>query len=398
MSKSHCNNSKAFLLFYLGLLSAFGPFVMDMYLPSLPSMTGYFHTSASAVQWGLTSCMAGLAIGQLVFGMLSDAYGRRRPLLVALCLFLLSTAGCLYAGTIRQFVVFRFVQGLAGAGGVVLSRSVAADRYSARELAAVLAIVGSINGVATVAAPVAGGLLDAVAGWRGIFWFLFALGLLLVGATCRFRETLSPSCRKPWCIQEVRTGFLSVLRNRAYVSNVLQYGLSMALLFTYISSAPFIMQRHFHLSPLTFGLFFGVNALAMVGATGFSARFAHMARALHVASRGQFLFGLALCVALAVGCPFWVYELLVFGLLAAVGLGFTASNALAMDSERGSAGVASALLGAAGFVGGVVVTPLVGLGDILMTTGLLLVALSMASWILLRRAARSWAFPTVVGH
>ena len=103
-------------------------------------------------------------------------------------------------------------------------------------------------------------------------------------------------------------------------------------------------------------------------------------------------------MALAVGCPFWVYELLVFGLLAAVGLGFTASNALAMDSERGSAGVASAWLGAAGFVGGVVVTPLVGLGDILMTTGSLLVALSMASWILLRRAARSWAFPTVVGH
>lgn len=398
MSKSHCYNSKAFLLFYLGLLSAFGPFVMDMYLPSLPSMTGYFHTSASAVQWGLTSCMAGLAIGQLVFGMLSDVYGRRSPLLVALCLFLLSTAGCLYAGTIRQFVVFRFVQGLAGAGGVVLSRSVAADRYSARELAAVLAVVGSINGVATVAAPVAGGLLDAVAGWQGIFWFLFTLGLLLVGATCRFRETLSPSCRKPWCIQEVCTGFLSVLRNRSYVSNVMQYGLSMALLFTYISSAPFIMQRHFHLSPLTFSLFFGVNALAMVGATGLSARFAHMARALHVASRGQFIFGLSLCVALAAGCPFWVYELLVFVLLAAVGLGFTASNALAMDSERDRAGVASALLGAAGFAGGVVVTPLVGLGDILMTTGLLLVALSMSSWLLLRRATRFWAFPTAVGR
>lgn len=268
MSKSHCYNSKTFLLFYLGLLSAFGPFVMDMYLPSLPSMTGYFHTSASAVQWGLTSCMAGLAIGQLVFGMLSDAYGRRRPLFVALCLFLLSTMGCLYAGTIGEFVVSRFVQGLAGAGGVVLSRSVAADRYSARELAAVLAVVGSINGVATVAAPVAGGLLDAVAGWQGIFWFLFVVGLLLVGVTSRFCETLAPSCRKPWSFREVRAGFLSVLRNRSYVSNVMQYGLSMALLFTYISSAPFIMQHHFHLSPLTFSLFFGVNALAMVGVRG----------------------------------------------------------------------------------------------------------------------------------
>lgn len=280
----------------------------------------------------------------------------------------------------------------------MLSRSVAADRYSARELAAVLAVVGSINGVATVAAPVAGGLLDAVAGWQGIFWFLFVVGLLLVGVTSRFCETLAPSCRKPWPFREVRAGFLSVLRNRSYVSNVMQYGLSMALLFTYISSAPFIMQRHFHLSPLTFSLFFGVNALAMVGATGLSARFAHMARALHVASRGQFIFGLSLCVALAAGCPFWVYELLVFVLLAAVGLGFTASNALAMDSERDRAGVASALLGAAGFAGGVVVTPLVGLGDILMTTGLLLVALSMSSWLLLRRATRFWAFPTAVGR
>ena len=128
-------NSKTFILLFLGLLSAFGPFVMDMYLPTLPAMSGYFRTTSSMVQLGLTTSMAGLAAGQLFFGPLSDKYGRRPVLLVALMLFLLSTAGCIFSENILQFIALRFLQGVSGAGGVVLSRSIAADKYSARELA-----------------------------------------------------------------------------------------------------------------------------------------------------------------------------------------------------------------------------------------------------------------------
>lgn len=165
-------NSKVFLLILLGMLTAFGPFVTDMYLPSLPSMGEYFHTTSSMVQLGLTTSMIGLAVGQIFFGPLSDRYGRRLPLLVAMWLFIASTLLCLFAQNIEQFVAFRLLQGIAGAGGIVISRSVATDKFSGRELAKMLAVIGAINGVAPVAAPIAGGLLTDVIGWHGIFWIL----------------------------------------------------------------------------------------------------------------------------------------------------------------------------------------------------------------------------------
>ena len=139
------SNSQLFILVFLGILTAFGPFVTDMYLPTLPAMTDYFHTTSSQVQLGLTASMIGLAVGQLFFGPLSDKYGRRLPLIVAMCLFLLATLGCLYSRTIMQFVGWRVVQGIAGAGGIVISRSIAADKYSGRELAKMLAIIGAIK-------------------------------------------------------------------------------------------------------------------------------------------------------------------------------------------------------------------------------------------------------------
>ena len=183
-------NSKGFILVFLGMLSAFGPFVMDMYLPTLPAMSDFFQTTSSKVQLGLTASMVGLAIGQLVFGPLSDKYGRRSPLLAAMGLFLISTVGCIFSRDISQFVLWRFVQGVAGAGGVVISRSIAADKYSAHELAGMLATIGAVNGIATVVAPIGGGALADFGGWHGIFWFLFALGVLLVIGSVRFKESL----------------------------------------------------------------------------------------------------------------------------------------------------------------------------------------------------------------
>lgn len=139
------------------MLTAFGPFVTDMYLPSLPAMGEYFSAGASLVQLGLTFSMLGLTAGQLLFGPLSDKYGRRPPLLAAMLLFLLSTVGCICAPSIEVFVALRFVQGIAGAGGIVISRSIAADKFKGVNLAKALALIGAINGLAPVAAPVIGG-------------------------------------------------------------------------------------------------------------------------------------------------------------------------------------------------------------------------------------------------
>lgn len=192
MNAINKENSKVFLLILLGMLSAFGPFVTDMYLPSLPAMADYFSASLPMVQMGLTTSMIGLALGQIFFGPLSDKYGRRPLLLVSMLLFIVSTLFCLFAPDIYSFVTLRLIQGIAGAGGIVISRSVATDKFSGKELAKMLAVIGAINGVAPVAAPVIGGLLTGSVGWQGIFMILLFIGILLGIGCIRFKESFRP--------------------------------------------------------------------------------------------------------------------------------------------------------------------------------------------------------------
>ena len=372
-------NSKIFMLLFLGLLSAFGPFVMDMYLPTLPEMTGYFGTSSSMVQLGLTTSMIGLAVGQLIFGPLSDRYGRKMPLIIAMTLFLFATSGCIFANNISQFVAMRLVQGIAGSGGVVLSRSIASDKYSAMELAMMLGIIGSINGIATVAAPIAGGLMAGLGGWKGIFWCLMGLGAVLLAGSIRMKESLSGSKMKKNGKEAFLGGFRDVLQNRRFVLCIMQYGFTMAVLFTNVASAPFIMQEHYGISPMMFSLVFAVNAIAMAIATALAPRFRSMEKALRTGSDGMLLISVVLCGALLLGCGFWIYETLLFLLLSMVGMSFTASNALAMESGHGNAGIASALLGTAGYAFGGIVPPIVGLGDMMVSAGVLFILFSALS-------------------
>ncbi len=363
-------NSRLFILIFLGMLTAFGPFVTDMYLPTLPAMTGFFHTTSSQVQLGLTASMIGLAIGQLLFGPLSDKYGRRIPLIMAMLLFLLSTLGCLFSATIIQFVGWRLVQGIAGAGGIVISRSIATDKYSGKELAKMLAVIGAINGVAPVAAPMAGGSMAESLGWKGIFWTLFVLGVLLLAGSIHFKESLPAARRQQASWRDVYTSFMAVIRNRLYVCYIFQFGFAQGVLFANISSAPFIMQEHYGFSPLMFSICFGINALTIVISAASSVRFSHPEQALYWGSIGMVAASLLLCLALCSNCSFWIYEILLWGLLSMLGLTFTASNTLAMDCERSHAGMASALLGALGFAFGGIVSPLVGIGNILVSTGI----------------------------
>ena len=293
-----------FILVFLGMLTAFGPFVTDMYLPTLPAMTGFFQTTSSQVQLGLTASMIGLAVGQLLFGPLSDKYGRRIPLIMAMLLFLFSTLGCLYSATIMQFVGWRLVQGIAGAGGIVISRSIAADKYSGRELAKMLAIIGAINGVAPVAAPMAGGGMAGSLGWQGIFWALFVLGILLLAGSIHFKESLPATRRQHASWRDVYAGFVAVTRNRRYVCYIFQFGFAQGVLFANISSAPFIMQEHYGFSPLMFSVCFGINALAIVISAASSVRFSHPEQALYRGSSGMVVASLLLCLGPLFGLQF----------------------------------------------------------------------------------------------
>lgn len=397
-------NSKVFLLILLGMLTAFGPFVTDMYLPSLPSMGEYFSTSSSMIQLGLTTSMIGLAVGQIFFGPLSDRYGRRLPLLSGMWLFIVSTLLCLFSQTIEQFVAFRLLQGIAGAGGIVISRSVATDKYSGHELAKMLAVIGAINGVAPVAAPIVGGLLTDAIGWKGIFWVLFALGLVLLACCMRFRESLPVEKRSAEKWNDTFRSFEVVLRDRRYVCYVLQMAFAQGVLFANIASSPFIIQQHYGFSAFTFSLFFGINALAIGVAAALSVKFRRQESSTLAGCCGMVVAAVLQCWALMSDCSFWVYEGLMLVLLSSMGMTFTSSTALAMESQRENSGTASALLGALCFAAGGIVSPLVGLGNILSSTGVAFLVCACCSLLCMlvalgrRRTRLYFAFSATLRH
>ncbi len=381
-------NSKVFLLLLLGMLTAFGPFVTDMYLPSLPSMTDYFSTSSSMVQLGLTTSMIGLALGQIFFGPLSDKYGRRPLLLVSIVLFMISTMLCLFVPDIYSFVTLRLIQGIAGAGGIVISRSISTDKFSGKELAKMLAMIGAINGVAPVAAPVIGGLLTGTVGWKGIFVILLLLGILLWIGCIRFKESLPIEKRSKTGVVATFRSFGTIVRNGRFMLYVLQLAFAQGILFAYIASSPFIIQQHYGFSPLAFSICFAVNAIAIGTAAAISVKFRKTEYGTLTGCVGMLVLSILMMVALYSQCNFWTYELLMFTLLFMMGLTFTTSTTLAMDCERQYSGAASALLGALCFAAGGIVSPLVGLGDILISTGITFIICAICSLLCALGAVR----------
>lgn len=374
-------NTAFFLFVFLGMLTAFGPFVTDMYLPSLPAMTSFFNTNASMVQLGLTFSMLGLAAGQIVFGPLSDKYGRRKPLLVSMLLFLLSTVACIFAPTIEVFVSLRLIQGLAAAGGIVISRSIATDKFKSANLAKALAIIGAINGIAPVAAPVIGGAILKVTGWQSVFIVLFVIGLLLTGACVHFNESLSHAKRSKEKLSKTFGVFKTVFQNRKYIFCVLEQAFALGILFAYIAASPFIIQEHYGFSPLSFSLFFAVNAVAIGIGAGLSVKFKRQENCILTSCLGMLVCSILLSAALFADSSIIVFEGLLFVLLFMAGLSFTAATTLAMDAVRGQAGTGSAVLGAAGFLFGSIVSPLVGLGNMMHSAGITFVTCALGALI-----------------
>lgn len=187
----------------LGMLTAFGPFVTDFYLPVLPEMSEFFHTSPALASLSLTTGMIGLAIGQVFIGPLTDKFGRKKILVGSMLMFAIASVLCILAPNIYIFNLMRLFQGLAGAGGIVISKSMSTDMYSGKELANFMAILGSINGIAPVCAPVIGGLMAGVTNWQGVFGLLLGIGIIPMLCSARLPETLTPRKANP---EEHHTG------------------------------------------------------------------------------------------------------------------------------------------------------------------------------------------------
>nr|WP_294692382.1 multidrug effflux MFS transporter [uncultured Friedmanniella sp.] len=382
----------------LGLLSTFGPISLDLYLPALPELADELAASPSAAQLTITACLVGLALGQLVAGPLSDRFGRRRPLLVGLVGYLLTSLACAFAPSVTVLVVLRLLQGLAGAAGLVIARAVARDLYEGRRLVLFFSRLTLISGLAPVVAPVLGGQLSRVMSWRGLFVVLATFGALLLVAGLVQRETLPPERRSTGGLTTTVRGFRVLLHDRFFVGAALAAGLAGASMFAYISGSTFVLQRIHGLSASSFSLAFGLNSIGIMTLSQVGARLSRRRSPARVLAMGlaMNLLGaaaLAASVLLDLGLAFLLPSL--FVMVSSLGLVFPTSTALAMADYPQQAGTASSLLGLGQYVFGALVAPLVGiagedtavpLGVVALTASLLA---NLAFFTLVRPAVRA---------
>lgn len=373
------NNSSPYIFFLVGIVSALGSFVTDFYLPAFPALTDYFSTSASMIQLTLTVSMVGLAVGQLFIGPLSDRYGRKLPLVASLVVFVFSTAGCLMSTDIGSFLVFRFIQGVAGAGGVVISKSVAMDLYEGKRLARFFSVLSCVQGLAPICAPVLGGLLLTVTDWRGIFGVLLLLGLALFFAVFYFRESLRSPNHDVWLTFR---NYGAVARNGNFMRYVFVQAMAMGVMFTYIASSPFIFQEHYGLSPVVYSLCFGLNALGIMGGSLLTICFQSIRKALFSGAVGFLLMGFVVATVLVGDFSVWCVEVAIFFLLVCLGMILPTSTTLSLELARGYSGSASAVLGFMAFFVGGICSPLTGIGNMLVSTSILIVGCAVCVLVL----------------
>ena len=372
-------NSRRFVLVFAALLSAFGPFMTDLYLPAFPELMEYFGTTTSLIQLSLTFGVIGLAAGQLVIGPLSDKYGRRRPLILSLTVFVVSTLICLLCRDVITFICFRLLQGIAAAGGVVISRSIAVDLYEGKEFTRFFAMLSAVQGLAPIVAPIAGGLLLGITDWRGIFAVLLLIGVAILAASFRFRESLPEERRQTGSVLATFANFRSVLGNKHFVCYMLIQSFAMGVLFAYISSSPFIFQTEYGLTPVMYSVCFAFNGLAIMTGNLIVPRFGSEERALGIGACCLLIASLVLAVCLMGGWSVVAIEIGFLVLLFCVGMVLPTSTSLALALERKNSGNASAMLGFFQFTFAGLVAPLVGLGEVSVATSWVIVIASCAT-------------------
>ena len=368
---SKTQNTKNYLLITLGLLTAFAPFVTDLYLPALPSLAAYFKSPDALVQMSLTMSMLGLATGQLFIGPVSDRFGRRNVLLLTLILFIITSIFCILSPSVHLFNLSRLFQGMSASGGIVIARSISADLYSGKELKRFLGMISAVNGIAPVLAPVLGGFIMSVGTWKNIFAVLLAYGLLMLLLAIGTRESLPLHRRSKHGIVGSFAAYAKLFRNKTYLLYLSVFMFSSMVLFAYIACSPFILQSIYSLSPMQFSLCFALNA---IGITAGCMLGTHLSDRVSLLAGGISIFASTLiCMAslllqtnvLLVEASFCIC-MFSFGLLQPV------SNAKTLDAAGENVGCGAAALGSCGFVMGAIVSPLVGLGNMALSSSLTL--------------------------
>jgi MFS transporter, DHA1 family, multidrug resistance protein len=382
-------------------MNAIGPLSIDMYLPAFPEIARELHTSASSVQLTLTACVAGLALGQLVLGPLSDRFGRRIPVIAAMLTYAVASLLCALATSVGALIGLRFVQGLAGAGGIVISRAVVRDLHSGARAVRLFSSLMLVTGLAPILAPLVGGQLLAISSWEGIFISLSILSALIATLTALgLRETLPPERRVPSGLRRTLQTMGMLLRDRSFLGHALAGGLTFGALFAYISGSPFVLQGIYGLSPQVFSLAFALNGLGLVAASQVNARIVERlgpTRLLRRALASVVASACALLVVVSIGdLPVWAVLVPMFAIVSSIPFVLPNSTALALADHAAVAGTASALLGLIQFLVGALAAPLVGVAgpDTAVPMAVIMVALAVGGLTAQRFAGRRrrWSF------
>ena len=342
----------------LGLLSAIGPFAIDMYLPALPEIGASLGAQVGAVQWSLTAFFVALGVGQLFYGPVSDMVGRKPPLYAGLALFTLASVGCALATDIHTLVALRFVQGLGAAAGMAIPRAVVRDLHTGTEATRLMSLLMLVFSVSPLLAP--------LAGWRGVFWVVAAAavaGLALVSQG--LRETRLAADRRESSLASALAGYGLLLRDAHYLGLVLIGGCSMAGFFVYLAGSPFVLINHYGLTPVQYSLAFSVNAAAFFAAAQFTARLGRrfgLVPTVKVAvTAAGAVMAAMLAYYLAGGDRLEVLLGLYFVASALMGLVIPTTSVLALEEHGAIAGTASALLGTLQMLVGAAAMGVVGL-------------------------------------
>jgi DHA1 family bicyclomycin/chloramphenicol resistance-like MFS transporter len=335
----------------LGLVSTVGPLAIDMYLPAFPAMAADLHATPAEVQLSLVAFFCAMAVGQLVYGPLSDAFGRKRPLQVGLALFLVTSIGCVLAPDIRTLILLRALQGLGACSGMTIARAVVRDQHTGPQAAKLLSLMILVWGVSPLFAPLAGSLILQIGGWRLIFGILTGLvGLTLLLVTFVLPES-HPAHRRtePSAAAMVQT-YLRLLRDRRLMGLTFSNASWSGSVFAYLATSSFVFAHEYRLSPLGYGMMFGVCASGMVASSQANSWLMRRLGAerqlrwvgLFAMVAAVFLTGMVL----AHLAPLPVMMLGSFLLFASQGVSMTPASVTALDHQGANAGAAAALMGA----------------------------------------------------
>jgi DHA1 family bicyclomycin/chloramphenicol resistance-like MFS transporter len=329
------------LVLILGALMAFGPLSIDLYLPSFPFIAASFSVSSARVELSLASFFIGLALGQLLYGPLSDHLGRRPTVLLGLSVYAIASMACAFTQSLELLIAARFIQALGACAGIVVARAVVRDRFEAQESARVLSMLMLVMGAAPILAPLIGGAVSQVAGWRVLFGLLAAGSLICWVVVFRLMpETRRVSSEKPRLLQAVR--------DRGFVGHALAGGLAYAGMFAYITGSPFVFIELFGIPSHHFGWVFGTNAVALIASSQFN-RWLLLRRDVKWVLRRAFpalaVVGSVLVLAGFLGWGFWGVAAPLWAYVGILGITYPNTTAVALQGQGAQSGAASAWLG-----------------------------------------------------